>query len=162
MTTTDDAGIRDTLARALDWNEARATFDQAVDGMPPALRGTRPDGWEHSAWQLLEHLRLALADLVDFAVNANYTHSARWPDDYWPPTPDPPDAAAWDGSIAAVHADLARMQAIVRDPAIDLLAEVPTGKPAQTYLRGVLLVLDHNAYHVGQLVALRRALGCWP
>ena len=160
--TTDLTGIRDTFARALDWNEAHATFDQAVDGMPPALRGARPQGWEHSAWQLLEHLRLALADLVDFAVNAEYTHAARWPDDYWPQTPEPPEEAAWDASIAAVHADLARMQQLVRDPAIDLLAPVPTGKSTQTYLRGVLLVLDHNAYHVGQLVALRRALGCWP
>lgn len=162
MTTTDRAGIGDTLARALDWNEAHATFDQAVDGLPPALRGARPDGWEHSPWQLLEHLRLALADLVAFAASPDYTHALHWPDDYWPTAPEPPDAAAWDGSIAAIHADLARMQALVRDPAVDLLAPVPTGTPAQTGLRAVLLVLDHNAYHVGQLVALRRALGCWP
>lgn len=160
--TTDRTGIRDTLARALDWSEAHATFDQAIDGLPPRLRGARPDGWEHSPWQLLEHLRLALADLVDFAVNADYAHTRRWPEDYWPSTPGPPDQAAWDSSIAAVHADLARVQALVRDPAVDLLAPVPIGDAAQTYLRAVLLVLDHNAYHVGQLVALRRALGCWP
>src|SRR5690606_7036367 len=130
----------------------RATFDQAVNGVPPALRGVRPDGWEHSAWQLLEHLRVALDDLVDFAVNADYAHALRWPDDYWPRSPEPPDEAAWDASVAAVHAGLARTQALVRDPAIDLLASVPTGNRTQTYLRTALLVLDHDAYHVGQLV----------
>ena len=155
------AELRDTLARALAWDDAHVALDRAVDGLPESLRGATAAGFEHSPWQLLEHLRLALADLVAFALEADYSHTWTWPDDYWPSDAAPPDAAAWDASRAAIHDDLARMAALTRDPSVDLLAPVPTGSPTQTYLRGILLVIDHNAYHVGQLVAVRRALGAW-
>jgi hypothetical protein len=108
---------------------------------------------------LVEHLRLAQHDILDFCVNPEYEEMT-WPDDYWPRQPAPPSAKAWDESLAAYRADLAKMQALVRDPAIDLFARVPQGT-GQTYLREALLVADHTAYHVGQIVLVRRQLGIW-
>jgi uncharacterized damage-inducible protein DinB len=158
MTTHTDA-LRTQLARVLDWEEAHAGFDAAVEGLAAAARGTRPAGFEHSAWQLLEHLRIAQADILDFCRNPRYEHTRKWPDDYWP-ADAPPDARAWDGSIAAFKADREAMKEIARSQP-DLFALVPTGKGDQTYLRAILLAADHAAYHVGQLVAVRRALGAW-
>jgi len=151
--------LRDHLARLLDWEEAHVGFDKAVDGIPVDRRGAQAAGYEHSPWQLLEHMRLAQADILDFCVNANYEHTLKWPDDYWP-GPTPPSEAAWQESIASFRQSREKMKALSRD--IDLTALVPTGKGNQTYLRAILLVADHAAYHVGQLVAVRRALGIWP
>jgi len=151
--------LRDQLARLLDWEEAHVGFDKAVDGIPVDRRGAQAAGYEHSPWQLLEHMRLAQADILDFCVNANYEHTLKWPDDYWP-GPTPPSEAAWQESIASFRQSREKMKALSRD--IDLTALVPTGKGNQTYLRAILLVADHAAYHVGQLVAVRRALGIWP
>jgi hypothetical protein len=130
-----------------------------VAGVPFALQGKVPAGFEHSAWQQLEHLRLAQADILDFSVNPGYAHK-KWPDDYWPADPAPPDAHAWNRSVAAYRTDRERMQALARDTAVDLFARIPHGD-GQTYIREILLVVDHGAYHVGQLVQLRKALGCW-
>ena len=152
--------IREQLARALDWEEAHVGFSKAVAGIPPDHRGARANGFAHTPWQMLEHLRLALHDLAEFALNAQYDHAMRWPDDYWPPNAAP-SASEWDASVAAFRADLARLQSLARNPVVDLIAPVPTGNATQTYLRTLLLVIDHNAYHVGQLVALRQALGIW-
>ena len=152
--------LRDQLARALDWDEAHVGFDKAVEGVAADKRGAQPAGFEHSPWQLLEHMRIAQADILDFCANANYVHSRHWPDDYWPKDPAPPDPRAWDASIAAFKRDRERMKAIARETK-DLYGSVPTGDAMQTYLRAVLLVTDHNAYHLGQLVAVRRALGIW-
>lgn len=160
MTTPLD-DLRAHLVRALDWEEAHAGFDKAVDGLPDALRGARAAGFEHTPWQLVEHLRLAQEDLLDFCVNRDYVHDRTWPDDYWPRDPAPPDAQAWEASLAAFRADLERLKTLVRDTSVDLFAPVPTGDARQTYLRAILLVIDHNAYHVGQMVAVRRALGAW-
>lgn len=154
--------LREQLVRVLDWEEAHVGFDKAVAGIPAHHRGAQAAGFEHSLWQLLEHLRLAQKDLYDFCVNSHYVHSLKWPDDYWPSKPAPPTSAAWDGSIADFKADREKVKALVRDLRVDLLAPVPTGKGQQTYLRGILLVADHNAYHLGQFVAVRRALGIWP
>ena len=150
---------RAALGRALAWNEAHATFDKAVDGWPPALRGRRPDNFPHSAWELVEHLRIAQHDLLDFSVNAGYEEK-QWPRDYWPPDPAPPDAAAWDESVARYRADRDALRKLVEDPSVDLAARIPHGD-GQTYLRELLLAIDHAAYHVGQLVAVRRVLGAW-
>lgn len=120
-----------------------------------------PPGFQHSAWQLVEHLRLAQRDLLDFSTNPAYVHDMTWPDDYWPPDPVPTDEA-WAAGLAGVVRDRGALKALVLDPAIDLFALVPTGAGEQTVLRAVLLVADHGAYHVGQIVALRRVLGCWP
>jgi len=151
--------IRDHLVRVLDWEEAHVGFDKAVDGIPANKRGAKAPGFEHSAWQLLEHMRLAQEDIYDFCVNPEYVHTMKWPDDYWP-APEPPDAAAWDRSIASFTRTRDKMKALARDVA-DLTALVPTGKGHQTYMRAILLAADHTAYHVGQLVYLRRALGIW-
>ena len=159
MTTPDP--LREQLARALDWEEAHAGFSKALKGLPPDKRGERAAGFEHTVWQLVEHLRIALDDLVDFATNPSYKHAMKWPDDYWPRRAAPSDEE-WDASIAAFRAGLSRLQAIARDGSIDLASPVPTGKPSQTQLRNLLLAFDHNAYHVGQIVAVRRALGVWP
>lgn len=152
--------FREHLASFLDWAEAHVGFDRAVDGVPFELQGRIPPGFEHSPWQLLEHIRIAQADILDFCVNPGYVHK-KWPDDYWPVDPAPPDEGAWARSVAACRADRDRMKALARDPNIDLVAKIPHGD-GQTYLREVLLVADHAAYHVGQLVALRKALGAWP
>lgn len=138
------------------------SFDKAVDGIAAPHRGARTAGFEHSPWQLLEHLRLAQKDLYEFCINGRYTHTLTWPDDYWPKDPAPPDEAAWEQSIADYSRDRDRFKDLIGNPAIDLFALVPTGKKQQTYLRSILLAVDHAAYHVGQLVAVRRALGIWP
>ena len=151
--------LREQLARLLEWKEAHAGFDRAVDGVPFDRQGTVPAGFDHSAWQLLEHIRLAQEDILDFCVNADYQEKP-WPDAYWPRDPHPPDATAWERSVAACRAERARMQALARDPDIDLFAKIPHGS-GQTYIREILLVADHGSYHVGQLVAVRRALGAW-
>jgi uncharacterized damage-inducible protein DinB len=152
--------LRAHLVRLLDWEEAHAGFDKAVAGLPVDKRGALAPGFEHSPWQLLEHLRIAQADILDFSVNPSYVHERTWPDDYWPKAPAPPDATAWDTSIAHYKADLEAMKELVRKQP-DLSARVPTGKDDQTYLRSIFLVADHGAYHVGQIVAVRRALDAW-
>ena len=155
----DDA-FRDHLVRLLDWKEAHVGFDKAFDGIPPDKQGVRPAGFEHSPWQLLEHLRIAQDDILDFCVNASYVHSMKWPDDYWPKEPAPPGAGAWTDSIAAYTRSRDTLKHLASDVE-DLTAPVPTGKDKQTYLRSILLAADHAAYHVGQVVAVRRALGAW-
>jgi uncharacterized damage-inducible protein DinB len=154
-----DNTFRDHLVRLLDWEQAHVSFDKAIDGIPADKRGALAAGFEHSPWQLLEHMRLAQDDILDFCVNPSYTHNLKWPDDYWPGQV-PPNEAAWKQSIAAVGQTREKFKALARDVE-DLTATVPTGKDTQTYLRAILLVADHNAYHVGQLVAVRRALGIW-
>jgi hypothetical protein len=153
--------LREQLIRALDWNEAHATFDTAVGGIEPGQRGARPEGFEHSPWQLIEHMRLAQRDLLDFCVNPHYSHTMTWPDDYWPRDPAPPSDSAWDTALSTFTHDRDQLKIVVRNPDIDLFRPVPTGNGQQTYLRSVLLIIDHNAYHVGQLVAVRQALGNW-
>lgn len=162
MKTASSDALRAQLERLLDWEEAHVGFDKAVSGIPVDQRGARAAGVPHSLWQLLEHLRLAQKDLLDFCLNARYEHALAWPDDYWPQRPAPPGLKAWDESVADFKADLEKVKELVRDPGVDLLATVPTGTGLQTHLRAILLVADHNAYHVGQLVAVRQALGCWP
>lgn len=153
--------IREHLVRALAWEDAHAGFDKAVAGIPPGKRGARAAGFEHSAWQLIEHIRLAQDDILDFCVNATYVHTMTWPDDYWPKDPEPPSQQAWDDSLAGYARGLEQMRNVARGTP-DLTATVPTGEGPQTYLRSVLLVIDHTAYHAGQIVSLRRALGIWP
>jgi hypothetical protein len=153
--------LRAHLSRVLSWEEAHVPFDRAVDGVPPDKRGATAPGFEHSLWQLLEHLRIAQLDLLDFCRNPAYAHAMTWPDDYWPTKPEPPDASSWEQSIAFFRRDQEAMKALVVDPSFDLFAPVPTGKPQQTGLRSILLTIDHNAYHVGQIVDLRKALGVW-
>ncbi|HEY6361998.1 MAG TPA: DinB family protein [Vicinamibacterales bacterium] len=159
MTTHNDA-VRDHLARLLDWREAHVGFEAAVDGIGPGHRGKTPPGLPYSAWQILEHIRLAQNDILDFCVNSSYREK-KWPDDYWPKNPAPPSDAAWDESVASCVRDRDALKQLVRDPKADLSAKIPHGT-GQTYLREALLVADHTSYHVGQLVLVRRLLGIWP
>ncbi|HEV3485375.1 MAG TPA: DinB family protein [Vicinamibacterales bacterium] len=155
------SALRDHLVRVLEWEDAHVTFDAAVDKIPPDKRGLRAPGFEHSPWQLLEHIRIAQEDILDFCVNPAYTHAMKWPDDYWPRDRAPRSEKAWTDSVASYGRSREELKRLARDVK-DLTAKVPTGKGHQTYLRSILLTADHTAYHVGQLVALRRALGIWP
>jgi uncharacterized damage-inducible protein DinB len=154
-----DMTARKQLAEVLDWRSAHVGFDDAVKGIPPKLRGAVPPGFAHSAWQLVEHMRIAQHDILDFAVNARYK-AKKWPDDYWPKSPQPGNAAAWAKSIAGFRRDRRAMQRLARNPRIDLTAKIPHGT-GQTSLRQILLVADHTAHHLGQLIDVRRALGNW-
>jgi uncharacterized damage-inducible protein DinB len=152
--------VRNQLERVLAWEEAHVGFDKAVAEIPHDMRGARVTGFEHSPWQLLEHMRLAQDDILDFCINHRYEHTMAWPDDYWPKDPAPPSAQAWTDSIEAYTRSREELQRLAREVP-DLTATVPTGKEHQTFLRAILLVADHTAYHIGQLVMIRRALGIW-
>ncbi len=155
-----ESAIRDVLARSLAWSDAHVSFEEAVRGLPAHLRGTRPAGLPHSPWELVEHIRLAQRDILDFCVADEY-HEMEWPAGYWPPFPEPPSAEAWEAAIAAVHEDRERLQRLALDGDVNLSAVTPHGT-TQTYLREILVVADHTAYHVGQLVLVRQLLGAWP
>jgi uncharacterized damage-inducible protein DinB len=155
----DDRALRAHLGRILDWEDAHVSFDHAVAGLPARLRGVTPAGWVHSAWQLLEHIRIAQHDILDFCVNPRYVGLESMAD-LWPPSAKPPSPKAWPASVAAVRRDRAAMKKLAADRKVNLFDRIPHGT-GQTCLREVLLVADHGAYHVGQLVALRRALGAW-
>jgi len=148
------------VASAVDWREAHATFDDAVAGLSVELRGRRPEHYPHSAWELLEHIRVAQVDLVAFMQDASYS-APKWPDDYWPSDPAPPTDAAWDESVAAVRRDREILKTIATRSSLDLTTTIPWGD-GQTYLRTILVTIDHTAYHVGQLIAVRLLLGAWP
>ena len=151
--------MRQQLAAAFDWGEAHADFDRAVEDFPIALRGRRVKGLPYSAWQILEHLRIAQEDILDFARNPRYQNKA-WPDDYWPKDPAPPNPRAWNASVAAFRKNRAAFKRLAMKPTIRLTSKIKHGT-GQTYLREILLAIDHNAYHVGELIVLRRLLGAW-
>jgi hypothetical protein len=139
--------------------DAHLDFDSAVEDLPVGLRGAKPAGVPHTPWRLLEHLRIAQWDILEFSRNPRHV-SPSFPDGYWPAGDAPPDDAAWDNTVLAFQTDLEAMCTLVADPATDLFAPIPHGD-GQTILREALLVADHNAYHLGQLIAVRRALGGW-
>lgn len=155
----NEKALRAQLVKLLDFEEAHVGFDRAVKGIPPRLRGQLPQGAEHSLWQLVEHLRIGQADILEFCRTAKYT-AKQWPDDYWPQTLGPRSAAAWHASIVSYRRDRKALQQLAANPKIDLLAAIPHGT-GQTYLREILLVADHNGYHIAQIVSLRRRLGIW-
>jgi hypothetical protein len=157
--TTGDDALRQHLLDLLGGGNAHATFDAAIADLPAPLRGKKPKGAEHSAWQLLEHLRIAQWDILEFSRDGKHV-SPKWPEGYWPKTLAPPTGAAWNTSIRKFRADLKAMCDLIADKKRDLYAPLPHGD-GQTLLREALLVADHNAYHVGQLVLLRRLLGNW-
>ena len=154
-----DGHLRELLSRALAWGDAHASFDDAVADLDPAFRGVRPQGLSHSAWELLEHLRIAQWDILEFTRDPRHV-SPRFADGYWPAGDAPPDAAAWERSLAGFRDDLKGLCDLVANPATDLFARIPHGE-GQTVLREALLVADHNAYHLGQMVMLRKLLGVW-
>ena len=155
----NEKAFREQLVKVIDWEEAHVPFDRAVKGIPPSMRGVVPNGWEHSAWQLVEHIRIAQADILEFSITAKYK-AKKWPDDYWPKASAPRNAAAWSKSIAEIRTDRKKLQQLAKNPRVDLTAEIPHGT-GQTYLREILLVAAHNSYHIGQIVSLRKQLGMW-
>ncbi|HWM92025.1 MAG TPA: DinB family protein [Thermoanaerobaculia bacterium] len=154
-----DQVLRDHLVKLLRGGSAHLGLDEAIQGLPADLRGARVQELPHTAWQLVEHLRIAQWDILEFSRNPGYV-TPKWPDDYWPETAAPPDDSAWDRSVEQLRQDLQAMQDLVADSKTDLYAKIPWGD-GQTILREALLVADHNAYHVGQIVTLRQALGAW-
>ncbi|MFY9531206.1 MAG: DinB family protein [Candidatus Acidiferrales bacterium] len=151
--------LRQHLANLLSGKDAHLDLKQAIAGLPPNLRGAKPAGAPHSAWELLEHIRIAQWDILEFSHNPKHV-SPDWPAGYWPKSAAPPSAAAWDKSVKAVERDLDAMKKLVLNPKTDLFAKIPHGS-GQTILREAFLIADHNAYHVGQIVLLRRLLGPW-
>jgi hypothetical protein len=159
VTTDQTSALREQLLFLLRRGDAHLDFEKAIAGLPPELRGRKPDGVPHSPWRLLEHMRLAQWDILEFTRNPRHV-SPPFPEGYWPKGDAPPDAGAWDRSVEAFRADLRAMQGLVADPATDLFTPLPHGE-GQTVLREALLLADHNSYHLGQLVVVRRLLGAW-
>jgi len=157
MAKLETVSLRRHVDNLLAMKGAHLSFEDAVKDFPADLRGAKPAGAPHSAWELLEHMRLAQDDILDFSRNPAYQEK-KFPDDYWPATASPPDDAAWDHSVKQFKHDLKQMQELLADTKHDLLAKLTHGK-GQTLLREALLVADHNAYHLGQLVFLRKMLG---
>jgi hypothetical protein len=154
----ESSAFRKELIAHLTEDHAHAGFDSAVKDFPAELRGQRPEGVPHSAWQLVEHMRIAQWDIIEYALDPKHK-SPEFPDGYWPRSPGPPDAKAWDKSIAGFRADRKKLAAALEKT--DVLAPIPHAKN-QTLASKTILVLDHNAYHLGQLVFLRRFLNAWP
>jgi hypothetical protein len=151
--------LRKELDRLLSGNGAHADFEAAVADFPAKLRGVKPEGAPHTAWELLEHLRIAQWDMLEFSRDAKHVSPA-WPAGYWPKSAEPESAAAWEKSVKSFQHDLAAMRKLVADPKADLFTPLPHGE-GQTLLREAMQMADHNAYHVGELVFLRRLLGAW-
>jgi hypothetical protein len=151
--------IREHLLYLLRGGGAHVKFDNAVRGVGAVLRGNRPQGAAHSLWEILEHMRIAQWDILEFSRNAQYV-SPPWPEGYWPKTAAPPNDRAWAASVRAFRRDLEAMCSLVADESVDLPARIPHGE-GQTLLREALLVADHNAYHLGEFITVRRILGAW-
>ena len=155
----DDKALREQLVKLLEGGEAHADLQHAFSELPEAQRGVKPAGAPHSAWQLLEHFRIAQWDILEFSRNPKHV-SPQFPDGYWPASEAPPTADAWDKSVARVEQNLAEMKKLVSNSKTDLFVPIAHGN-GQTILREALLLADHNAYHLGQVVLLRRLLGAW-
>ncbi len=151
--------LREHVLYLLRGGGAHLDFDDAVAALPPKLRGARPPSVPHTPWRLVEHMRIAQWDILEFCRNPRHK-SPKFPDGYWPTGDAPPTPTAWNTCLKQLRADRKAIEAMVADPAVDLFARIPHGD-GQTILREALLVADHNAYHLGQLIVVRRALGAW-
>jgi DinB superfamily len=154
-----DKPVREHLLKLLSGGHAHVTFEAAVKGLPAALRGKRPKGTEHSPWEILEHMRIAQWDILEFSRDPKHVSPA-WPSGYWPKSKTPPNDKAWAKSIRTFNADLEAMRKLVAADSTDLYAPISHGD-GQTIMREALLIADHNAYHLGELVLVRRLLGAW-
>lgn len=150
---------QEILASSLDWEQAHAGLERSIEGLTPELRGRRPEHFPHSVWELVEHIRITQHDLLEFCTNPNY-QEPHWPDDYWPRSPEPRDDAAWAKSLNAIKRDRQALQKFTTETEIDMTTRIPHGT-GQTYMRTVLVAVDHMSYHVGQIIAVRRLLGAW-
>jgi hypothetical protein len=159
MDATQEQSLREHVLYLLKGGGAHVDFEKAIKNLPAELRGKKPRGVEHSCWEILEHMRLAQQDILEFSRDAKH-QSPKWPEGYWPQSAAPPNPRAWNKSVLAFRADLDAMCELVSNPTTDLFARIPHGE-GQTILREALLVADHNAYHLGALVTVRRLLGAW-
>jgi hypothetical protein len=155
----EDQSLREHVLYLLRGGGAHVNFESAIKGLPADLRGKRPKGASHSPWEILEHVRIAQSDILEFSRDGEHV-SPEWPAGYWPKTPAPPSAAAWTRSVRSFNADLEAMCGLVEDKSTDLFARISHGS-GQTILREALLIADHNAYHLGELLVVRRLLGAW-
>lgn len=155
----DDKSVRDHLFNLLMSRQAHVNFERVLADFPEELQGKRPEEIPYSGWELLEHLRIAQWDILEFSRDAQHV-SPQFPEGYWPEGPEPSDEGAWKNSLASFQKDLQAMADLVTNPTTDLYSPIPHGT-GQTILREALLVADHNAYHLGQLVLIRRLLGAW-
>ncbi|HEV2305642.1 MAG TPA: DinB family protein [Candidatus Acidoferrales bacterium] len=156
----NDQALREHLKKLLDGGGAHLSWKEALSGMPAELQGVKPQGSPHTAWQLLEHVRIALWDILEFSRNPKHV-SPQFPEGYWPPAETPPSAEAWDKSVKAFGRDLDGMKKLVGNPKTNLFERLAHGE-GQTILREALVAADHNAYHLGQIMLLRKMLGAWP
>jgi hypothetical protein len=159
MSRVQDRALRRHLLELLRGGHAHVNFEEALTGLPPQLRGAKPEGLPYSPWRLLEHMRIAQWDILEFSRNPKHV-SPDFPSGYWPESDAPPDEKAWQKSIRQFRSDLKAMEDLVEDPSTDLYSPIPNGE-GQTVLREALLLADHNSYHIGQLVTVRRLLGAW-
>jgi hypothetical protein len=159
MKTNPDQVLHQHLVYLLKDGGAHAKFEDVIKNFPADLRGKKVENFPHTAWMLLEHMRIAQRDILEFSRNRAHS-SPKWPEGYWPKTEAPPSAAAWTKSIQSFRKDLKEMEELVSNPKTDLYASIPWGD-GQTVLREAMLAADHNAYHLGQLVTLSRLLGSW-
>jgi hypothetical protein len=158
----ENSALISHLIALLHGGQAHATFEQAIHGFPPEHYATVPDKLPYSAWQILEHMRITQRDILNFSAPPTGGYQPmEWPDDYWPNSPEPPTPESWNNSIAEVRADLAKFEELLKKPKVDLVRPFLWGD-GQTLLREALLIADHNAYHLGELIVLRRILGIWP
>ena len=155
----NEKALREQLGKFVDWGEAHANWKAALEGVEAEQRGVRPPNSPHSLWELLEHTRLAQSDILEFCRDARHK-SPEWPKGYWPESPAPADDAAWQRCVSSLFKDMKEVAQLAVNPKIDLLAKIPHGD-GQTILREILLVADHNAYHLGQFVLVRKLLGSW-
>ncbi len=156
---TEDQAVRKQLAEFLQGGHAHVSLDDAVKGFPSSLYATKPKGVDHNAWQMLEHIRFTLHDLLEFCTNLDY-RTPKWPEDYWPKKDAPSGPKEWNASVKSLQMDLHGLEALLKDPKVHLNKKIPWGE-GQTILREILLAIDHTSYHVGQLVMLRKQLGAW-
>lgn len=157
---TNDQILRQQLAVLLRGGQAHATFAEAVAGFPVERAGEKPAQLPYSAWQIVEHIRIVLRDLLDFVSNSEYAPQ-EWPAAYWPTEPAPAEGESWQQSVQAVQADLATFEELATEPESNLYSAVPWGKHGEMLLREILLAADHTSYHVGELIVVRRLLGEW-
>ena len=156
----EDSALRSQLVQLLRGKQAHADVGSALADFPFELAGERPHGLPYSAWQLLEHIKFTLHDLLEFVSNSEY-EAPKWPDDYWPKDPQPPSKEVWDQSVKALHADLKAFTDLAADANANLYDTIPWADDKQTLLREIFLAADHTSYHTGELIVLRRLLGAW-
>ena len=152
---------RAIVASSLDWEQAHSSLDNVLKGFPGELRGKKPSGLPHSAWEILEHIRITQRDLLDFLQNPDYKETLEWPKDYWPAALAPTSEKAWNESVSAWRKDRMAIERFTTASDLDLTSKIPHGT-GQTYLRTILVAMDHASYHLAQIVTMRQLLGAWP